>query len=963
MSLLSMPERLEFKPEPCTCLLLTSIVIIILLFRSRAVAKSREAQEKAYFLKRCPDYGYGGRLESWRSRQFPGLIAPKSSRDRLIFKQRRGGGEREVFLDYAGCALPTRNLLKRQDVTQILANPHSSGGGKASARTVTMMNKSRDLVMSHFGIRNELLGVKELDMSEESRSNFDLVWTSGTTDSLRLVAERFPWCKVHITAKSGATVYRQLSSNDWYSIQSIHTQSLLIYATNVHTSVLGMREIALKNGCGFQCCTPAALLNASVSWFESLINKRTANTGGRLSLHACENIEGKKNFSIEETTETIWIHHLIVLPLECNFTGDRFDWTETMKHARSSSYDAGLVGVESDSRRTLVLRHKFHVLLDTAKAASTSRVDIPSLSPDFAVVSFYKLLGSPTGVGALFVRKRNNNQPSDATDEEPFQKDGVAFQVDVDRKVSSRQYFGGSSVDVVLADEDYAIPRGLQETRAGENCETVHLGVMEHGTQNFRGIINLIPGLEELDRLPYGGMSSISRHANCLAAELASRLMALKHDNAKPVVQIYGSWCKPFASKVSSGPTVAFNIVDREGLPIGHDEVVRLAIMNRPPIQVRNGCFCNPGACQLACSLTNEQVKDNYSSGHVCGDRRGIVNGRPTGAVRASFGRDSIWEDADALVEFIKKMFVTYEGDCSSPPRPSDPDRSNSLEVLDIFVFPIKSCSGSRLKRWPIDRTGRLSLDREFALVGANGMSLRLHSYPSMSSVRPVVDLDELTMTVSFPGMSDLVIDLKHDSNFEESDEDILVCGERCRGRVWGGSKASAWFSSALGVRCWLARQSDVGLKGDLHETKYGYCNDEALLLVSQESIDKLNDVIIEQRWGRPVSAEHFRPNLVVSSDTARTGSNPEDAWQAVTVFGGGRRKFVLEAVGKCARCHMVDVDPRSGQRGNTLRALAHYRRGGGGAINFGTFFRRVNDAEDIMSAWVEKGDKIVPVL
>ena len=707
-----MPEGLE--PEPCfTCQLGTAIAILtlttIIFFRSRAVGKSREAQEKESFLKRCPDYGYGGRLEYWRCKQFPGLIAPNGG-DSLIFKQRwkflrtndaREGGEREVFLDYAGCALPTRNLLKRQDMAQILANPHSSGGGKASARTAAMMQKSRDLVMRHFCIRNELLGVKDLDMSEEIRSNFDLVWTSGATDSLRLVAERFPWSKVDITAKSGANMYKQLSSTDMYPIHSIHTQSLLIYSTNVHTSVLGMREIALKHGCGFQCCAPADLLNASVTWFESIINKRT-RTGQRLD---CGNIEGKNvtNVSTGETTETIWVHHLIVLPLECNFTGDRFDWTKTVNLARSS-YDTGIVGIESDSgrKRALVLRHKFHVLLDTAKAASTSQVNIPAVAPDFAVVSFYKLLGSPTGVGALFVRKRN----AEAIDDEPFQKDGVSFQVD--RNVSRRQYFGGSSVDVVLADEDYAIPRGLLGTRAGGNCETVHLGVMEHGTQNFRGIINLIPGLEELDNLPYGGMSSISRHANCLAAELASRLKALKHDNGKPVVQIYGNWCKPFGPQVSNGPTVAFNVIDREGLFIGHDEVVRLAIMNRPPIQVRNGCFCNPGACQVACALTNKQVMENYKSGHVCGDRRGIVNGGPTGAVRASFGRDSIWEDADALVEFIKKMFVTYEGDSPSPPRASGPCRSHSIEVLDIFVFPIKSCAGSRLRRWQVSHRSAL---------------------------------------------------------------------------------------------------------------------------------------------------------------------------------------------------------------------------------------------------------------
>ena len=128
------------------------------------------------------------------------------------------------------------------------------------------------------------------------------------------------------------------------------------------------------------------------------------------------------------------------------------------------------------------------------------------------------------------------------------------------------------------------------------------------------------------------------------------RLRLLVHDNASPVVHIYGQW-KSFIGNAKDtscpGPTVAFNICDRDGSIIGYDEASRLATLNRPPIQLRTGCFCNPGACQGALSLTDDDVIEQHASGHVCGDRRGIVCGKPTGAIRASFGKDSSWEDMD----------------------------------------------------------------------------------------------------------------------------------------------------------------------------------------------------------------------------------------------------------------------------------------------------------------------------
>ena len=59
----------------------------------------------------------------------------------------------EVYLDYAGSAIPTRSLLTRISNTsaQILANPHSLGGGLASDRTIKLMQLSKDCVIQHLG--------------------------------------------------------------------------------------------------------------------------------------------------------------------------------------------------------------------------------------------------------------------------------------------------------------------------------------------------------------------------------------------------------------------------------------------------------------------------------------------------------------------------------------------------------------------------------------------------------------------------------------------------------------------------------------------------------------------------------------------------------------------------------------------------------------------------------------------
>ena len=459
----------------------------------------------------------------------------------------------------------------------------------------------------------------------------------------------------------------------------------------------------------------------------------------------------------------------------------------------------------------------------------------------------------------------------------------------------------------------------------------------------------------------------------------------LKHGNGRPLCIIYGAWSQYqcdndinqiTVDEMTPGPTVAFNLVRSDGTIVGYSEVSNLAGLNEPPVQLRTGCFCNAGACQRALGLSDDQIRENFLvSGHVCGDKKDIINGMATGAIRASFGKDSTWEDADALLTFLGNKFISNAvARNKAETNTSVEERPVQYEISEMFVFPIKSCAAMTVKRWQMDTsTGRLIYDREFALVDSSGAAMRLHSYPKMSQILPTIDLERNLLIVSAPGCDDLTVSLAsdgyeaitgHSSGYSRTTGHIRVCGSKACANVWGGDKATEWFSSFLGVQCWLVRHN--GGEGQALNSNMGgmsakkaFANDASLLLVSQDSIDQLNGILVEE-YSKLVTSRHFRPNLVVKNHDPIMVSkqhHPEDSWSRVELIDNG---IELVSGGPCARCQMVDVDPTSGMKGKTLRALSEYRRRGG-QIVFGIFLS--SSSTDSLSsqkndkAWIRVGD------
>ena len=96
--------------------------------------------------------------------------------------------------------------------------------------------------------------------------------------------------------------------------------------------------------------------------------------------------------------------------------------------------------------------------------------------------------------------------------------------------------------------------------------------------------------------------------------------------------------------------------------------------------------------------------------GHVCGDDVDLIDGRPVGSIRVSFGYYSKVEDADAVLKLIEEHFI----DASVEDVEGHPTVAVHLE--QIVLYPIKSCGAMRVSTWKLNSAG-LEMDRQFLVM------------------------------------------------------------------------------------------------------------------------------------------------------------------------------------------------------------------------------------------------------
>lgn len=194
-----------------------------------------------------------------------------------------------------------------------------------------------------------------------------MIFTSGCTAALKLVAESFPW-RPQTESEAG---------------------SRFCYFTDSHTSVVGIRGLTSALGVVALPVSPREVQNRAKDEVQ----------GGEV---------------IYQTP------HLFCYPAQSNFSGRKYP----LSHVK---------GIQS-RRLYPACDHqgRWFVLLDAASLVSCSPLNLQECPADFIPISFYKMFGFPTGLGALLVRNDTAG-------------------------ILKKTYFGGGTAAAYLSGEDYYV--------------------------------------------------------------------------------------------------------------------------------------------------------------------------------------------------------------------------------------------------------------------------------------------------------------------------------------------------------------------------------------------------------------------------------------------------------------------------------------------------------------------------
>ncbi|GBC00895.1 hypothetical protein RclHR1_00400009 [Rhizophagus clarus] len=394
-----------------------------------------------------------------------------------------------------------------------------------------------------------------LNYFSANEGEYDVIFTQNATAAIKLAGEMFPW--------SENSTYKHLRES--------------------HNSVNGLRRF-------LEAINPDNVQGVTEHDVKEMLNSRTFDDECRYD---------DDDYEYERDDEITY--NLFAYPAQCNYSGMRFplNWITKIKRL--------------NTRRSKTL-----VLLDAAAYVPSAQLSLADkdASPDFICLSFYKMFGFPTGLGALILKTELN----------PIIRKG---------------YFGGGTINSVVYD------RTWQEF--SENIPTRY----EDGTVNFLNIIALDHAFDAFEKI-YGNIKNVSNHVTSLNTYLSRNMRSLRHWNGQVVCTINSD--RDFSDSKKQGGIFSFNVKRSDGSTIGYIELDKLA--NTHGIHIRSGGNCNPGSLARWNGVTADDVIDNYAEGKHCNDDQDIYKGKLYGAARVSIGAMTTIEDILIWLDFFKRHYV-----------------------------------------------------------------------------------------------------------------------------------------------------------------------------------------------------------------------------------------------------------------------------------------------------------------
>jgi molybdenum cofactor sulfurtransferase len=198
-----------------------------------------------------------------------------------------------------------------------------------------------------------------------------------------------------------------------------------------------------------------------------------------------------------------------------------------------------------------------------------------------------------------------------------------------------RPWFAGGTITIASVQGD---GHHLHQDEAG----------FEDGTVDYLNLPAVTTGLQHLEEID---RDATHTRVGCLTEWLLEALAGLSHADGRPLVQVLGP-----SDTVARGGTVTFVMHDRDGVAIDDRRVEELA--NDMDISLRTGCFCNPGAGEIAHGLgpaemrrwfeRDEPVPFNELRDHLRTEHHVLV-----AAIRVSVGVATTFGDVYRLLGFL----------------------------------------------------------------------------------------------------------------------------------------------------------------------------------------------------------------------------------------------------------------------------------------------------------------------
>ncbi|RKE18244.1 MOSC domain-containing protein [Streptomyces sp. TLI_171] len=253
--------------------------------------------------------------------------------------------------------------------------------------------------------------------------------------------------------------------------------------------------------------------------------------------------------------------------------------------------------------------------------------------------------------------------------------------------------------------------------------------------------------------------------------------------------------------------------------------------------------------------------------------------------------------------------------------------------LASLHLYPVKSMYRLSPSSADVQPWGLVG-DRRWMLVDASGTALTQRDEPSIGRLRPTPSADGTSLTLTAPDGS--AHTLPAPTVLAGAPETTVSVFGTHFSAAESAKDTSAWLAEHLPAKLGEVRLVHLDRPATSRPIDPEYAGpDETvsmadgypLLLTTTASLEELNARIAadhpdDERRGRALPMERFRPNLVV----AGTAPWAEDGWRRIRVGG-----LEFRVAKPCGRCVVTTTDQETGERRGPepLRALGRHHRFG----------------------------------